>query len=212
MVHQLLPVLAEAYLWADHVERAAAVGAEMRAHSERIDHRLGLAWADACEALVRWKRGDPEGAIPGMRAAAEELEAIPMLWHATRLRRQLSARLRDAGRVDEATAELDRVWKVCVRIGAGVEKERARQNYLELGLKPPVEPRMRAWGGLTPEELEIAKLVASGMTNKAVAAARASAVRTVGTHLYNIYKKLELGGPGARARLAVMMRESAQED
>jgi DNA-binding NarL/FixJ family response regulator len=60
--------------------------------------------------------------------------------------------------------------------------------------------------------LEIAKLVASGMTNKAVAAARASAVRTVGTHLYNIYKKLELGGPGARARLAVMMRESAQED
>jgi tetratricopeptide (TPR) repeat protein/DNA-binding CsgD family transcriptional regulator len=212
LVHQLLPVLAEAYLWADQVERAAAVGAEMRAHSERIDHRLGLAWADACEALVRWKRGDPEGAIPAMRAAADELEAIPMLWHATRLRRQLSARLRDAGRVEEARAELDRVWKVCVRIGAGVEKERARRNYVELGLKPPVEPRMRAWGGLTPEELEIAKLVASGMTNKAVAAARASAVRTVGTHLYNIYKKLELGGPGARARLAVMMRESAQED
>jgi len=207
-VHQLLPALAEAYLWTGRVDRAAAVGAELRTHSERIDHRLGLAWADACEALVRWKRGEPEHAIPGMRDAAARLDAIPMVWHATRLRRHLSARLRDAGRLEEAKAELDRVWDVCVRIRAGVEKEQARQNYRDLGLKPPVEPRTDGWRGLTPEELEVARLAAAGLTTKQIARARSSAARTVGTHLSNIYGKLEIGGPGARARLALMAREA----
>lgn len=211
-LHQLLPVLAESHLWADHVDRADEVGKQLRAHAERIDHRLGLAWADACAALVQWKRGDPEGSIPPMRAAAEKLEAIPMLWHATRLRRQLSARLRDAGRLEEAKAELDRVWRVCVGLGAGPEKEAARRNYIEMGLKPPSERRTTGWRGLTPEELEVAKLIARGLTNKATATARGSELRTITTHLSRIYKKLEIGGAGARARLAVHVREAGLLD
>lgn len=211
-VHQLLPVLAEAYLWVNDVDRAATVGAELRAHSERIDHRLGLAWADACDALIRWRRGDGEGSIPMMRAAAGALEAIPMIWHATRLRRHLSARLRDAGRIGEANVELDRVWKVCCQLGAGPEKERARKDYIAMGLKPPSDPRSNGWRGLTPTELEIAKLIGRGLTSKAAAAERGSSERTVSTHLSNIYEKLDMGGPGARARLAVLVREAGLLD
>ena len=40
---------------------AEKVGNLIREHSNRLDHKLGHAWADACEALVMWKRGDPEG-------------------------------------------------------------------------------------------------------------------------------------------------------
>jgi tetratricopeptide (TPR) repeat protein len=207
-VHQLLPVLAEAYLWVNDVDRAAEISAELRAHSERIDHRLGLAWADACDALVRWRRGDGEGSIPLMREAAAALEAIPMVWHATRLRRHLSARLRDAGRLDDAKAELDRVWKVCVQLGAKPELERARQDYIKMDLRPPSEPRTDGWNGLTPAELAVARHLGQGLTDKAIAAARGGSERTIGTHLHNIYKKLDIGGPGARARLAVMVREA----
>jgi ATP/maltotriose-dependent transcriptional regulator MalT len=210
-IHNLLPVLAEACLWADHLDRAEEVGRQLRAHSERIDHRLGLAWADACEALLQWKRGDPEGSIAPMKAAAEALDAIPMRWHATRLRRQLHARMRDAGRIEEAKAELDRVWEVCVAIGAGVEKEKARQNYHEMGFRPPRPPSDGPYG-LTPEELEIAKLVSEGMSNKAIAATRGSAVRTISTHLSNIYEKLDIGGPGARVRLGNLIREAGLLD
>ena len=211
-IHQLLPILAEACLWAEHVERAEAVGLRMRAHAERMDHRLGLAWADACEALVRWKRGDPEGSIPLMRAAADELDAIPMIWYATRLRRQLAARLREAGRLDEAKQELDHVWDVCIRVRAGVEKEKTRADYKAMGLKAPTEHRDDGPLGLTPEELEVARLAAQGMSNPQIANSRKSQVRTISTHLSNIYKKLDIGGAGARVRLGNMVRDAGLLD
>jgi DNA-binding CsgD family transcriptional regulator len=211
-MHLLLPILAEACLWADHIDRAEEVGERMRAHAERIDHRLGLAWADACTSLVQWKRGDPAGSIPLMREAAEALEAIPMVWYATRLRRQLAARLWEAGRAEEAKAELDGVWEVCVRIRAGVEKEKARADYRKMGLKAPTEHRADGPLGLTPVELEVAKLVTRGMSNKAIAAARKSEVRTISTHFSNIYQKLDIGGPGARVRLGNLIREAGLLD
>ena len=207
-IHQALPVLAEACLWAERVEEAEEVGRRMREHAEKIDHRLGIAWADACDALVCWKRGNPEESIPLMRAAADQLEAIPMTWHAARLRRQLAARLWEAGRPEEAKAELDQVWDVYVGVGAGEEKEKARADYRKMGLRAPVEHRTDGPLGLTPEEFEVAKLVARGLSNPAIAKARDSRVRTISTHLSNIYKKLEVGGSGARMRLANIVREA----
>jgi len=49
-VHRLLPVLAEACLWAGEIDQAGEVGARLRGHAERLDHTLGRAWADACAA------------------------------------------------------------------------------------------------------------------------------------------------------------------
>jgi tetratricopeptide (TPR) repeat protein len=207
-VHQLLPILAEACLWAGHIDRAEEVGARMRAHAERIDHRIGRAWADACDSLVQWKRGDPEGSVDLMKAAADELDAIPMIWSATRLRRQLAARLRDIGRRDDALRELDRVHDVCVQVRAGLEREKTRTMYREMGVRPPPMPVDGGPLGLTPTELEVAKAVAKGLPNSGVAAEVGCKTRTVGTHLSNIYAKLEIGGPGARVRLGNRVREA----
>jgi DNA-binding NarL/FixJ family response regulator len=62
--------------------------------------------------------------------------------------------------------------------------------------------------GLTPTELEVAKAVAKGLPNSGVAAEVGCRTRTVGTHLSNIYAKLEIGGPGARVRLGNRVREA----
>ncbi len=67
-IHRVLPILAEACLWAEAVDRAEAVSVRMREHSQELDHRLGFCWADA---IVCWKRGDPESAIDLMRQAAD---------------------------------------------------------------------------------------------------------------------------------------------
>lgn len=207
-IHQLLPALAEACLWAGHIDRAEQVGRRMRAHAERIDHRLGVAWADACDGLVRWKRGDTAGSIDLMASAVERLSEIPMIWSATRLRRQLAGRLAELGRRDEALAELARVHEVCLRVRAGLELEKTRAMYRQLGVRPPPVRSESGPLGLTPAELAVARCVAQGLSNKAIGRELRCATRTVSTHLSNIYTKLDIGGSGARMRLSNLVRES----
>ncbi len=212
IMHQLLPVLAEACLWAGHLDRAAEVGSRMRAHAERIDHRLGRAWADACESLVRWKRGDPEGAVDQMLAAAEELESIPMIWPATRLRRQVAGRLYDIGRKDDALDQLRTVHAVCVSVRAGLELEKTRGMFREMEVRPPSISTAEGPLGLTEAELRVALLVTQGKSNKGIATELRCATGTVRTHLQNIYPKLGIGGAGARHRLGNMVREAGLAD
>ncbi|MGH9797616.1 MAG: potassium transporter TrkG, partial [Candidatus Polarisedimenticolia bacterium] len=44
-------------------ELLARLGARLRRDSERLDHKLGLAWADARDALVQWLGGDVAGSV-----------------------------------------------------------------------------------------------------------------------------------------------------
>ncbi|HEV2130397.1 MAG TPA: tetratricopeptide repeat protein, partial [Longimicrobiaceae bacterium] len=89
-IHRLLPIIAESALWLRDLARARQIGERVRRDSERLGHRLGLAWVDACDALVVWLSGEPERAISLLRRGAEQLEAIPLVWDAARLRRHLA--------------------------------------------------------------------------------------------------------------------------
>ena len=211
-VHQLLPTLAAACLWAGHIDRAEQVGSRLRRHAERIDHRLGRAWADACDSLVCWKRGDSEGSVDLMRKAAEDLEAVPYIWTATRLRRQLAGRLLELGRRDEALQELATVHAVCARVRAGLELEKTRAMYRDIGARPPPIAVEGGPLGLTPSEVAVAIRVAQGMSNRQIATELKCATRTASTHLSNIYSKLDIGGPGARVRLGNRVREAGLID
>jgi non-specific serine/threonine protein kinase len=61
--------------------------------------------------------------------------------------------------------------------------------------------------GLTDAELKVALLVAEGLSNGQIAKKLRCSVRTVSTHLSNIYGKLSIGGAGARMRLGNLVRE-----
>ena len=202
-MHRLLPILAEAYLWAGEIDQAERIGERIREHSNKLDHKLGHAWADACEALVMWKRGDPGGAIAMMRTAAEALDEIPMLWDAARIRRQMAGRMAEAGDPEGALAELKRVHEVFVRLGAELELEKARMQFREIGQRPPPKGIGEGLGGLTPRELEVARLVGRRMSNKAIGKELGMATRTASTHLSNIYQKL---GISSRGELADLIR------
>ncbi len=211
-VHRLLPIYAEACLWAGEIDEAEMIGSRIRAIAERMDHRLGMAWADVCDALVRWKRGDPQEGARGMRVAAEKLEAVPMIPHAMRLRRQLAGRLEEIGDRKGALAELGLVWDVASRLGAEIELEKARIMYREMDHRPPPRSRGDGWDRLTQRELEVAKLVARRLSNQEIAEELDCAVRTVTTHLSNIYKKLEKLGIKRRAQLGDLIRDQGLLD
>jgi hypothetical protein len=51
-IHRLLPLLCEAYIWLEQYDRAAGIAARMRELGVALDHRLGLASADAADALL----------------------------------------------------------------------------------------------------------------------------------------------------------------
>jgi ATP/maltotriose-dependent transcriptional regulator MalT len=202
-MHRLLPILAEAHLWAGDIEQAAEIGERIRAHSNRLDHKLGHAWADACDALVMWKRGDAEGAVALMQSAAQALDEIPMRWDAARIRRQMAGRLAELDRTDEAMAELKAVHDVFVSLGASLELEKARMQFREIGHRPPPKGVGEGVAGLTGRELEVARLVARRLSNKAIGKELGMATRTASTHLSNIYQKL---GVSSRGELADVIR------
>jgi DNA-binding CsgD family transcriptional regulator len=168
-------------------------GARLRQYAERFEHRLGLAWADACDALTVWLEGDPARGAQLMRSAAEALEAIPFVPDATRLRRQLAGRLAETGDREGALRELRHVHDMLARLGAEQELERTRNQFRELDARPPARASTPGAVGLTGRELEIARAIARHKSNKAIGAELKISVRTVTTHVSNIFRKLEVG-------------------
>src|SRR5215208_1915552 len=204
-IYRLLPVMGEAALWLADFERAERYGARLRRDSVALGHRLGLAWADACDALViMLKKGDPARAIELLRKAADDLDAIPFVWDGARVRRQLAIVLAETGDRDGATRELRRVHEIFSRLGAERELDATREQLRTLGARPPARTSVSGVGGLTGREVEIIRLAAARKSNKEIGKALGISPRTVSTHLSNIFGKL---GVGSRGELTDFVRE-----
>ncbi len=201
-VHRLLPLLAEAFLWKGELAGAQSIGERLRKDSSAIGHKLGLAWAQTCEALVTWLGGDPGKGAKQMEEAARALEEVPMIPDATRLRRQLAGRLAEMGDREGALRELTRVHETFLKLGAEVELEKTRGMFREMEARPP-RRSPPGEGALSAREVEIAGMVEKRMSNKAIAKELEISARTVSTHLSNIYRKL---GVGSRGELADCVR------
>src|SRR4029077_16415247 len=89
--------------------------------SKALDQRLGLAWADACDALVEMLHGSKEAAVSLLQGAIEALEAIPYVPDAARVRRQLARALAETGDREGATRELRAAHEVFAHLGAKSE-------------------------------------------------------------------------------------------
>jgi DNA-binding CsgD family transcriptional regulator len=204
-IHRLMPVIAEAALWANDIERAKLIGARLRRDSTLLGQRLGLAWADACDALVEMLNGDATRAVELIRNAVEALEAIPFVPDAARGRRQLARALAMTGDREGAIRELRRAHEIFAHLGAQPELDATRERIRELGARPPVRSVTPGMAGLTGRELEIVRLVAARRSNKEIGQALGISARTASTHLSNIFAKL---GVASRGELADAAREA----
>lgn len=215
-LHRLLPVLGEAALFSRDFARAERYGERAREMATRFGNPLGLAWADAADALRKLLGGEHAAAVAMLRRASDALEAVPYMEHAALVRRQLAIALEASGDRAGAIRELRRTHDVLERLGAAPALADVRRRLRALGSRPPVRTGGREGvGALTAREVEIARLVASRSSNKEIGAALDISPRTVGTHLANIYGKLGVDSRGALTdlvRSGALKRLAAERD
>ena len=196
-IHRLLPLVIEAGLWLQKFTLVRRMSARLREQSLLVNHRLGLAWATAAEALrLRFEENHPD-TVRALLQAADELEGIPFPFHGARLRRNAAQVMTIDGDIEGARRELRRAHDVFARLGAEYELRGTRSEMRTLGLRLPPRSSPEGAFSLTGRELDIARMVAQRLSNKEVATRLDISSRTVSTHLSNMFGKLGVNSRGA---------------
>ena len=118
-------------------------------------------------------------------------------------------RLRRAGLRRAARAHLRSAFQLFDELGAGPRADQAHAELRASGerLRPRGTARSEE---LTPQELQIARFVATGATNKQVAEQLFLSSRTVDAHLRNVFRKLRITSRGQLAKLELGDAAGAQ--
>jgi len=117
-----------------------------------------------------------------------------------------------AGLREPAIAALDRALAIHAACGARWDLARVRRRLRQLGIQRrlPAERRPTlGWAALTESELAVVRLVADGLTNRAVAERLYLSPYTVSGHLRHAFEKLGINSRVALTRIAAEHPEPA---
>jgi DNA-binding CsgD family transcriptional regulator len=161
-------------------------------HISNRTHASGTDWAVGLESLLRaLVAGHDQAAEPLYHAAVERLGASRVRTYTARAQLAYGEWLRRAGRRRDARVVVRDAHERLVAIGAGAFAARAARELRALGARPRRRTPESA-DELTPQELQIARLVAAGETNKEVATELFLSPRTVDAHLRSVFRKLDI--------------------
>ena len=180
--------------------RAASVEQEGLRLKRGLDERLGIALCLETLAWIAMSRGD-------VQRAARLLGAARANWDAT------GASLFEAFRAyrdrceSESRRALGGSFDALFQKGAEMSLDSAIAYALdETMARPPAKAPAKTTTALSPRELEIARLVASGLSNKEIATKLVLSERTAENHVQNILNKL---GFRSRAEVAAWATEGS---
>ncbi|MDQ4111648.1 MAG: LuxR C-terminal-related transcriptional regulator [Actinomycetota bacterium] len=177
---------------------------ETRAREEQ--HRS--AQARLATARGRWHgaRGDLAGVRDTFDRALGLLDGMPLRYERARITFAYGQALRRAGRRRDAEALLSSARDLWDGLGALTYVDAAQRELRAGGVRAPRGQRGPV--DLTPQEETVAEMVASGLSNREVAAQLFVSPKTVQYHLTRIYAKL---GVRSRTELAAMAAEPTEE-
>ena len=191
---RLLPAHVEIMLSASDLQAARGGAEELAQLAAESGAPLLQAAASQAQGAVLLAEGQAQAALSELRQAWAAWQGIEAPYEAARARVLVGAAYRELGDKD----------------AADLEHAAARTTFRELGADPDLA-RLEALsetksakspGGLSPREMEVLRLVATGQTNRAIAARLFISERTVERHVSNIFLKLDVPSRAAATAYA----------
>jgi DNA-binding CsgD family transcriptional regulator len=203
----------------ENCDSAIAVRGALRIHALDIADQVidqAQAWADAnpdvrsLRASVAHARGLRHDDIAELRMAVRDLTGGPRPLALASALEDLGAQSARQGARDEAVHSLGRALELYAGCEATWDARRVRRRLRDLGVRRrlvAIDRPENGWAALTPTELDVARLLGQGLTNRAAAERLYVSPNTVGTHARNVFRKL---GVRSRAELASLLATDAQ--
>jgi len=190
----LLGACVEIALAAGDVAGARAAADEMAEIAADLDAPFLRAVAAHGAGVVLLREGDAQAALTTLRDASSVWRDLDAPYEAARARVEVARACRALGDEDGAAMELDAARRVFERLGAAPDLAR----LVDLSSRSAPEGA----GRLTAREIQVLGLVATGKTNRAIAATLGLSEKTVARHLSNIFTKLDLSSRAAATAYA----------
>jgi DNA-binding CsgD family transcriptional regulator len=191
-----VPEGVEAFVQLGRLDEAEPLVDALERNGRRLDRAWMLAVGGRCRAMLSAARGDVDAAMDAALRAMDEHDRLPMPFERARTQ-LLLGQIQHRQRGKQAAAvTLREAIAVFERLGTPIWAARAREAL------DRVKVGRQAAGHLSAAEMQVAELVATGMTNREVAATLFISARTVEGNLASIYRKL---GIRSRAELGRFM-------
>lgn len=176
-----------AHVHAGRIADAERVVAWLDERAAHLPCRWPAAAAAAGRALLALQRGDRAAAEEGYRTALKHLDGVSLPLEHAEVMIEYGNMLRRDGRPLEARDSLKRAAEVAESVGAMWLRRRAVEELAAAGGRRRLR---RGAQELTPQEQRIARLAATGASDRDISTHLVVSVRTVRTHLEHIYTKL----------------------
>lgn len=191
---RLLPAQVEILLRVGEVAQA-------RSACEELQQIAQACAADVLTALAAQARGEVELAMGDAAAALSSLRCASAIWHDIEAPYEAARTRTVTASARQAMGDKD---------GAAMERVAARAAFERLGAAADVRlidelaavSNRARLDGLTPRELQVLRLLATGRTNKAIAAELFLSQKTVTRHTSNIFDKLQIHSRAAATAYA----------
>jgi DNA-binding CsgD family transcriptional regulator len=188
----LLQASVEIMLAAGEIEEARRACGELEVLAQRFDTGVPRAMSARARGAIALVEGDAAAALSFLRQAFEFWDVAGAPYEAARARELIGLACRALGDQEAAELALSAAIATYRELGAGPDlartaaaKRGARQNH-----------------GLTKRELQVLRLLATGKTNKAIAAELFVSRRTVDRHVSNLLCKLAVSSRAAATAYA----------
>ncbi|MEV4535873.1 AAA family ATPase [Asanoa sp. NPDC049518] len=202
----LAPVRVQALLLAGRMDEATALVTAYARHLGDRQAPAGQAALLLCRAILTEGRGEAMRAAELYGQAADTWQTLPRPYDALLARKRQAGCLLTTAHPDDGVHLLTQVRQDLADLGAHGDAERIQRVLTEHGRRRR-RPRRGPQGygdDLSPRELEVVRLLATGRTNREIANALGLSTRTVDAHVNSAMRKRKVNSRTALAMAAAV--------